>query len=108
MTMKNTLGETVLVQACLELLALRRIPAWRANTGAARMPSGRFVRFGTPGISDILGVLPPAGRLLAVECKRAGNKPTPEQQLFLDAVTAAGGLALVVRDVTELQAALER
>jgi hypothetical protein len=84
--------------------------AWRQNQGALTGTRGGkrlFVRFAAmPGISDILGVLP-GGRFLAVECKRPGNRPTPEQAAFLAAVEAAGGLALVVRDVAELQAALD-
>ena len=104
--------ERDILAACLRLLKLAGVPAWRANTGAVRLASrsgrARFVRFGPRGQSDILGVLPPTGRLLACETKRPGQNPTPEQRAFLDAVTAAGGLALVVSDVTQLEAALRR
>ena len=109
--------ERDILAACLRLLRLAGIPAFRANTGAVRLASrsgrARFVRFGPKGQSDILGIIPKArdgrrGVFLAVETKRPGEKPTPEQQAFLDAVTAAGGLALVVSDVTQLEAALRR
>jgi hypothetical protein len=53
--------ETALVRACLELLALRRILAWRNNSGAFLLGEGtgrRFVRAGLRGSADILGVLP--------------------------------------------------
>jgi hypothetical protein len=105
--------ETDLTKACLQLLALRGVLCWRQNSGAAVFGQGKARRFvqmtrGVKGISDILGILPPAGRFLAVECKRPGNKPTADQQGFLDAITAAGGAALVVHDVAELAAALER
>jgi hypothetical protein len=39
---------------------------------------------------------------LAVECKQPGNKPTAQQAAFLAADEAAGGLAVVIRDVAEL------
>jgi hypothetical protein len=66
----------------------------------------RFVRFnGAKGCSDILGILP-GGRFMAVECKLPGNRPTADQQAFLDAVRTAGGLAVVVHDVAELALAL--
>jgi hypothetical protein len=103
--------ETDLVRTVLEYLALRRIPAWRANTGAMRIAGAggrqRFVQFNVKGCADVLGLLPPSGRLLAVECKMPGRKTTADQQAFLDNIAAAGGLALVVRDVAELAAALD-
>lgn len=103
--------ETQLVKACLQFLALRKITAWRNNSGGAKLAGhggrGQFVRFGHKGSSDILGVLAPHGRLLACEVKKPGGKLTEHQKQFLDCVRAAGGLALVVRDVRELQAALD-
>jgi hypothetical protein len=105
--------ETALVRACLDLLALRRIPSWRANSGALVVPAtatakGRFVRFaGAKGLSDIIGLVPPSGRLLAVEVKRPGGRLTADQRGFLDAVAAAGGLALVITDARDLAEALD-
>jgi hypothetical protein len=95
------------------LLKLRHIPAFRVNSGAAVFPATgtgrwRFVRFtGARGLSDILGILPPHGRLLAVETKMPGGRLTADQQGFLNAITQAGGLGLVIRDVRELAEALD-
>jgi hypothetical protein len=97
--------ETALVKACLTLLRLRGVMAWRQNVGAAKLDR-RFVRFGAPGVSDILGVLK-GGRFLAVECKAGKSRPTDAQAAFLAGVEAAGGVAVVVRDVRELQAILD-
>src|SRR4051812_31915703 len=60
-----------LVSACLHLLALQGVRAWRNNTTGVYDPQRkRFRTFtGRKGISDILGIIPPTGRLLAVECK---------------------------------------
>lgn len=111
--------ETTLVKACLAYLALAKVPAWRNNSGATAYQNAagrkRLVRFGHVGSSDILGVLPllrsdgneRRGVFLAVECKKPGGKLTPAQAQFLDAVRAAGGLALVVRSVDDLIAALD-
>ena len=103
--------EQHLVNACLQLLRLPGVPCWRQTHGALtgiRGDKRLFVRFSTMlGVSDILGVLTD-GRFLACECKRPGNKPSPEQAAFLSAVDAASGLALVVHDVRELEKALER
>jgi hypothetical protein len=103
--------EQDLVNACLMLLKLRGALAWRQNQGALTGTRGGkrlFVRFATmPGISDILAVLPPSGRLAAIECKVGRNKPTPQQAAFLAAVEAAGGIAAVVYDVGELARLLD-
>jgi len=46
-----------------------------------------------PGVSDLLFAAPPRARLHALELKRRGKRPTPEQTAFLDAVRAIGGLS---------------
>lgn len=103
-------NETDLVRACLQLLRLHGVVCWRQNSGAVageHKGKRRFVRFNSArGCSDILGILPPTGRLVAIEVKLPGRKPTADQAGFLDAVRAAGGVGLVIRDVIELQAAL--
>lgn len=113
--------ESDVLRACLDLLRLRGIFAWRSNTAGVRRRdrAGRefWAHHGLKGCADILGILPkvcPAcgnwrpGTLLAVETKRPGGKLTQAQKWFLDAVRQAGGLSLVVRDVRELDEALRR
>lgn len=103
-------GETALVKACLALLKLRGILAWRNNSGAFVLGEGagrRFFRAGLVGSSDIFGVLPPKGRFLAVEVKVGRNRPTAKQQLFAAAVRDSGGLALTVWSVAELAELLD-
>lgn len=99
--------EQDIVNACLQLLRLRGVLAWRQNSGAFTgeyKGKKRFVQFnGIKGCSDILAVLPPCGRFLAVEAKRPGEKPTPHQSAFLASVEAMGGVAVVVSDVMQLE-----
>src|SRR5204863_371322 len=86
--------------AVRQLLGVRRIFAWRNNSGGFALGTGkarRFVRAGLTGSADILGVLPGSGKLLAVECKSATGRLSESQRAFLDRVNAAGGVALVVR-----------
>lgn len=101
--------ETEVVRQCVQYLKLAGFFSWRSNTGAAVYTSAagkrRLVRYGEPGVSDILGVLP-GGRMLCVECKTGGGRLSDAQAAFLGRVRAAGGLALVVSSVTELQALL--
>ena len=104
--------ETDLVRQCLELLQLRGIPAYRQNQGgmtAEYKGKARFIKFaGAKGISDIIGIVPPNGRYLAVECKMPGNKPTEDQTLFLDKIKSCGGLAVVVTSIQELNDFLDK
>ena len=94
--------ETDIVRACLTYLrVVRRWPAWRNQTGALRAGK-RFIRFGEVGSADILGLLPPTGKLLAIECKRPGNRPTAAQAAWLDMVGRAGAVALVVDSIDSL------
>ncbi len=66
-------AENAVVRACMDQLRLLGVPHIRNNTGAQVIPAGpgqrrRFVKYGTAGWPDIIGVLPD-GRFLAVECK---------------------------------------
>lgn len=80
----------------LVLRALSRHPrvAWieRYNSGAVKA-GGRYVRYNTNrGQSDLMGQLK-TGELLAIEIKKPGERPTFEQQAFLDTVVKNGGCA---------------
>jgi len=91
--------------ALIEVLkALRAHPAvaWveRQNTGATRL-GNRFVKFGWPGCSDVLGQLHD-GRFLAVEVKAVAGRLSPEQIVFLERVRAAGGVAFVARNCRDV------
>ena len=62
---------------------------------------GRFVRFGWPGCSDVLGQLKD-GRLLAVECKARKGKLQADQAEFLALVRRFGGVAFLARDCRDV------
>lgn len=97
--------ESDIQRACLDLLRLVGALPIRVNSAGVKV-EGRFFRANSePGCSDIIACLPD-GRFLACEVKRPGGKVTALQRSFLDRVTAAGGLALVVRSLDELRAAL--
>ena len=97
--------------ALVEVLkALRAHPAvsWveRQNTGSARI-AGRFVRFGWPGCSDVLGMLRD-GRFLAVEVKAPKGKLRPEQVVFLERINGAGGVGFIARDLRDVHHELNK
>jgi hypothetical protein len=101
--------EADVLSSCLAYLRLKGVLCWRSNNAGVYDPGRkRFRSFrGLKGVADILGILD-GGRLLAVETKSATGRLSADQRWFLDEVTRRGGLALVVRDVRELAAALDR
>jgi Holliday junction resolvase len=74
------------------LAALRQIPGswWLKTHGSA---------FGRAGIPDILGCV--HGRLVAIEVKRQGQKPTRLQEYEIARLSRAGALVAVVHSVAE-------
>ena len=104
--------EVHIQRAVLQYLRMvRRWPCVRVNCGAVCVMQGgrkRLLRFNDlAGVSDVLAILPPEGRLASIEVKRPGNKPTADQLAWLDQVRQAGGLALVVTSVQDLVDQLE-
>ncbi len=51
----------------------------------------------TKGASDMLGILAPHGRLVALEMKTGKAVPTDEQKMFLELVRKRGGFACIVQ-----------
>lgn len=92
--------EADVLRACLQLLAVRGVFAWRNNSG--NVPVGnRLVRLAPPGTPDILGILP-GGRLLAVEVKTATGKLRPSQRAWAEAARGLGAAVLLARSAGEL------
>ena len=84
------------------------VVVWRNESGVAEH-MGRYVRYGLQkGSSDIIGILAPAGRFLALEVKTERGRLRKEQGLFLALVRRNGGFGCVVRSVDEAVAAIER
>jgi hypothetical protein len=82
----------------------------RNNVGTLQDVRGNYVKYGLAvGSSDLIGWTVISGRAIftAVECKLPGKRPTVQQQQFLDAVTAAGGIATVAYSVKDVQQAIE-
>jgi hypothetical protein len=84
--------------ALLWLSAQADILVWRNNIGFAKDPStGRAVKFGLPGASDILAVVGPYGRMLCVELKSARGKQSEQQKAFQRAAERAGAVYVLAR-----------
>jgi hypothetical protein len=76
---------------------------WRNHVGLSRQGSGRFARSGlAKGASDLVGLVSPSGRFIAIEVKRPrGGRVSEDQERWLALVRACGGVAGVVRSVEE-------
>lgn len=60
------------------------------------------------GSTDLIGILSPQGRLVALEGKTGGAVPSKEQKLFMNLVRRRGGFAAVFHTVEEARDALDR
>jgi hypothetical protein len=77
----------------MEYLSIKQIDHIRMNTGAVKV-EGRFIRFGTPGMGDILAFsntgMPRIPRIFWIECKAPGGKQTADQKAFESWAQAMG------------------
>jgi hypothetical protein len=97
--------ETDLVRAVLTLIRLRGGLAVRVNSGGSVIGK-QFVRHcDTVGMSDVVACF--RGAFIALEAKGERGRLRPSQRAFLDAVEKAGGVALVVKDLRQVEAALD-
>ena len=85
------------------------IRLFKNEVGRAIDPrTGAYVQFGLcVGSSDLIGIVAPRGRFLALEVKSETGKPTPQQLAFIAMINAMGGVGRIVRSVAEALAAAD-
>jgi hypothetical protein len=91
---------------------------WRQNVGKAypislksrlmRGESCRPVDYGQKGQADILGIVSPSGRGLAIEVKMPGERLRPEQALWRDMWVKYGGIYIVATCIEDVYVGLEK
>ena len=107
-------AETAIQEAVrLALGAEVDLVLWRNSTGQTEEWSAkggvRHMRYGlAKGSADLVGILAPHGRLVALEVKTPTGRVAPEQEQWLALVRRMGGFACVVRSVADARAALAR
>lgn len=82
---------------------------WRANAGQAWVPiqgGMRSIQMNVPGCADLIGILGPHGRFLAIETKSAGDRMRESQVAFRAMVERLGGLYIVARSVEDVDRVL--
>jgi len=83
--------------------------SWRMNTQGVPLhgkQAGKFRPAPCRGISDIMALLKPSGRMLAIEVKSKTGRVTPEQTAFLESIKGSGGVALVARSIADVENAI--
>ena len=104
--------ESLLQRSILEYLAVKRVLAFRMNTGALTMGT-RFIRFGVPGMADILAFphivsmaeVLHTSPVLWIECK-TGTKQSQLQKSFQQQVELYGHRYIVARSIEDVEAVL--
>jgi len=80
--------------------ALPDVRLWRNNVGQLKDRHGQTIRYGLcVGSADLIGVVAPHGRLLAIEVKTTRGVVRQEQTDWLEIVRRFGGVAGVARSV---------
>ena len=101
--MKHT--ERMVQKACMDWLAFFKkshdIIYFRANSGAFKTQQGRYVKTGTPGLSDICCVWDNV--FYGIEIKTATGRMSQSQKTFKKELEAAGGVYLLCRSVGDLK-----
>ena len=83
---------------------------WRANAGQAWVKTAggglRPIQMNVPGCSDLLGLLGPHGRLLAIETKSVSDDMRKLQRNFRAMVERLGGIYIEARSVEDVDRVL--
>jgi len=87
------------------LVALSKSPlirVWANNTGTAKSFDGeRVIKFGLSGSADILGIIGPSGKFIAIECKTGNAIQSASQKNFSKMITDRGGIYIIARTVLD-------
>lgn len=76
--------------------------AWRqGSTGVFDVKQARFRTAAKKGVSDVLAVY--KGQCIAIEVKIGKDRLSPEQDGFLQNISAAGGNSYVAKDFEEFK-----
>jgi hypothetical protein len=118
------MSETQISKSIMDYLAARRVLAFRMNTGAVSAEykgKTRFMRFGVPGMADILAFTRRWPCLIVpdkhqdnpiiptwIEVKTAKGKQSELQKSFQAQVEAEGHRYAVVRSIDDVEALLRR
>ena len=94
--------ENAIVKQVHQWPALKRIRAWRVNTGGVPARGGRFKRNVAAGFPDLVCCW--HGRFVGIEVKTPTGRQQPSQKLFQAELEAAGGTYILARSLADVEA----
>jgi hypothetical protein len=99
---------TALVNRILMRFSARpALSLFKMHTGVARALTGDYyVKYGILGGTDIIGILKPNGRWVAIEVKVGKDDLGPKQRHFRQLIEEHGGLYVLARDLSDVDVAL--
>jgi hypothetical protein len=95
--------EGVILKQILDGLRALGVPAYRLSVGAFHMEHEgrrRFVKMGTPGLPDVMALIP--GAVLFIEVKAARGKLSPAQVDFRNQCLRTHNLHVVARSLDDV------
>ena len=88
----------------IDYLKLKKFIVFKhRNVGIYKQATGSYIplSFGEKGISDIIACSP-KGTFIAVEVKKPGGNPSPDQLDFLARINASGGIGILAYSLDDV------
>jgi hypothetical protein len=92
--------EQAIMNSIIQYLSIKGHLVFRMNSGAMKLEK-RFMRFGAPGMADLLWLH--EGRAIWIEVKTPIGRMSDLQHAFKDDVEKAGCLYLVARSLEDVE-----
>src|SRR3990167_7357363 len=99
----NNPSEQEIQKSILEYLRIKKIVCFKHHSTGSTIRDGKAVFFAhsEKGISDIIGCTK-EGRFIAIEVKKPGGRPSPEQLEFIEMVNKQGGIAFIAYSIQDV------
>ena len=96
--------EQAVQKVIIDYLKLKKYLVFKhRNVGIYKKATNSYIplSFGEKGISDIIACSP-QGTFIAVEVKKPGGKPSPDQLRFLEEVKVRGGVGILAYSLDDV------
>src|SRR3990167_10530073 len=105
--MKN-ISEQQIQKTIIDYLRFKKYVVFKHHSTGSTIREGKPVYFahGEKGISDIIACSP-KGTFVAIEVKKPGGRPSPEQLDFLARVKANNGIGILAYSLDEVMEVIE-
>lgn len=97
--------ETPIQKQITDFLKSSGIFHCRINSGMFRVGK-RVIRTAPKGFPDLIAIIPPLGRCLAIEVKAPGGKQSPDQKVVEQQFASSGSVYIIAECVEDVQDAL--